>query len=63
MLRLCGYGGLSRRMRGAVRFNGPTGQEQAENNTQNHLFLFGQAVHARQYSTKPASSQWGIGKG
>jgi hypothetical protein len=63
MLRWCFFNGQRRRMRGAIRFDRPTGQEQAQNDTQNHLFLFGQAVHARQCSGKLASPQWEIGSG
>ena len=29
----------------AVGFDGPTGQEQAQDDAQDHLLLFGQAVH------------------
>jgi hypothetical protein len=32
-------------MGGAIRFNGPTSQQQTQNNTENQLFLFRQAVH------------------
>jgi hypothetical protein len=39
-------------MRGAISFDRPTDQEQAQNDTQDKLFLFGQAVHAPQYSVK-----------
>jgi hypothetical protein len=31
---------------GAIRFDGPTGQQQPQNDTENQLFLFRQAVHA-----------------
>jgi hypothetical protein len=61
MLRLCCFSRLRWRMRGAIRFDGPAYQEQAQNETQNHLFLFGQAVHARQCSSNTASPQWEIG--
>ena len=33
-------------MGGAIRFDGPTGQQQSQNDTENQLFLFRQAVHA-----------------
>jgi hypothetical protein len=33
-------------MGGAICFNGPTGQQQSQNDTENQLFLFRQAVHA-----------------
>jgi hypothetical protein len=61
MLRLCLFNGQRRRMRGPICFDGPTHQEQTQNDTQDILFLFGQALHARQYSSKLAGSQWGIG--
>jgi hypothetical protein len=32
-------------MGGAIRFNRPAGQQQTQNNTENHSFLFRQAVH------------------
>jgi hypothetical protein len=44
-------------MRYPIRFDRPTSQEQAYNDTENCLFLFGQVVHARQYSGKPVVSQ------
>ena len=62
ILRSCCFGGLCRRMRAAIRFDGPTGQKQPQNDTQNHLFLPGQAMHARQCSGKWASSQWESGQ-
>jgi hypothetical protein len=34
------------RMRGAIRFHRPAGQQQAQDDTENQLFLFRQAVHA-----------------
>jgi hypothetical protein len=44
-------------MRYPIRFDRPTDQEQAYNDSENCLFLFGQVVHARQYSGKPVVSQ------
>jgi hypothetical protein len=44
-------------MRYPIRFHRPTGQEQADNDAENHLFLFGQVVHTRQHSGKPMVSQ------
>jgi hypothetical protein len=32
-------------MGGAIRFDGPTGQQQSQNDTKNQLFLFRQAIH------------------
>jgi hypothetical protein len=32
-------------MGGAIRFNGPARQQQTQDNTENQLFLFCQAVH------------------
>jgi hypothetical protein len=32
-------------MGGAIRFDGPAGQQQTQNDTENQLFLFRQAVH------------------
>ena len=60
ILRLCCPNRRRGRMRGAIRFNRQTGQEQAQYDTQNHLLLLRQAVHARQYSGNPASPQWRI---
>jgi hypothetical protein len=34
-------------MGGAIRFNGPAGQQQTQNDTKNQLFLLRQAVHGR----------------
>jgi hypothetical protein len=45
-------------MRGAVGLYRPTHEQQADHNTENQLFLPGQAVHARQYSAQPLGSQW-----
>ena len=33
-------------MRGAIRFDRPAGQQQTQNDTENQLFLFRQAIHA-----------------
>jgi len=44
-------------MGGAIRFDGPAGQQQTQNDTKNQLFLFRQAVH-RDKVTKP----WRSGK-
>ena len=38
-------------MCGAIGFNGPAGQEQAYDDTQNNLFLPGQALHVNEIST------------
>jgi hypothetical protein len=32
-------------MGGAICFNGPAGQQQTQNDTKNHLFLFRQVIH------------------
>jgi len=40
------------RMGGAIRFDGPAGQQQTQNDTKNQLFLFRQAVHGDKV-TKP----------
>jgi hypothetical protein len=32
-------------MGGSIRFNGPAGQQQTQDNTENHLFLFRQKIH------------------
>jgi hypothetical protein len=32
-------------MGGTIRFDGPAGQQQTQNDTKNQLFLFRQAVH------------------
>jgi hypothetical protein len=49
--------GLSRRMRRSIRFDRPSGQQQAENNAQHKLFLPRQPVHACQYSVVCPGSQ------
>ena len=36
-------------MRGPICFDRPTHQEQAQNDTQDILFLFGQVLHVLQY--------------
>jgi len=41
----------------AVRFNRPAGQQQTENDTENQLFLFRQAVHGNNLMVK-----WFFGK-
>jgi hypothetical protein len=37
---------LNRWVRGAIRFDSPPRQQQADNDTENQLFLLRQAVHA-----------------
>jgi hypothetical protein len=45
------------RVRRAPRFDRPTREQQAQNEAQNQLLLFGQTVHVPKYSGKPAKSQ------
>jgi len=58
MLRFSLFAGLRGGVGGAIRFNGPTSQQQPDNDTENQLFLFGQAVHAGQYRGGLDGSQW-----
>jgi hypothetical protein len=48
---------LRRRVRRAPRLDRPTREQQAQNEAQNQLLLFGQTVHVPKYSGKPAKSQ------
>jgi hypothetical protein len=45
------------RVRRAPRLDRPTREQQAQNEAQNQLLLFGQTVHVPKYSGKPAKSQ------
>ena len=58
MLRSCFLKGLRRRVAGAIRLDRPTQQQQAQNDTENQLFLSGQAAHAPEYSGDRGGSQW-----
>ncbi len=57
MLMFCLFAGLRWRMGNPIGFDGPTGQEQAQNDTQDQLFLFGQAVHAQEHNMGEGQKQ------
>jgi hypothetical protein len=47
-------------MSGPIRFNGPTGQQQPQNDTENQLFLFRQALHRDNITENKANGNNGI---
>jgi hypothetical protein len=48
-------------MGGSIRFNGPAGQQQTQNDTKNQLFLFRQAVHRDKVTKQMRSGKNALG--
>jgi len=47
-------------MRGAIRFDRPTCQQQPKNYAEHELFLFGQAIHVPEYSRSSRNNNVGV---